>query len=590
MDKKRLFAILLAVVLILIIVIVVAVVVINKDDDDDDDNSSNSWNKADFYKEYSKAAVATDRKECSKIGKKILADNGTVVDASVASLFCIGLLNMHSTGIGGGGFMNVYIRSTKKSIIYDFRETAPAASTQEMFKPKNASSVIGGLSIAIPGNIKGLHHVWKAHGKLEWKKLIEPTIKIAEEGFEISKDLGEKIARDISSKLNLSEGFKELLQKPDGTWYKAGEKIKNEKLAKTLKIIADKPEDFYTGELAKEIVKDIQEAGGIITLDDLKNYAVAEREPLTTDINGMKFFMMPPPGGGAVVAMTLNILKGFDLSSNDITTNEKLIQTTHKIIEALKFAFARRPLLGDPSFEQNVTRVLEAMLNQSFAETLRQKINMSGAYPDQTYYGGYYSQDQDPYGTTHVSILGKNGDAVATTDTINYGFGSGVRSTRNGIIYNNEMDDFSTPGLKNLWGYLPAEANYIKPGKRPLSSMSPSIVTNADGDVIMVAGASGGSRIITATALTLIRKLFLGMDLDKAISEYRIHTHLLPYEVYVNKQFKISDALIDGLKKLNHKIVESSNWAAVQSVYRKNKDGIVEAVSDPRKGGIPDGY
>lgn len=574
------------IICIIIIALIVGLVVGLKKDKDNIDNTAVANNEKIRGNKYSKAAVAADRHECSEIGKNMLQKGGTAVDAAVAATFCVGLLNMHSCGIGGGGFMNVYLRDKKKSIVYDFRETAPASATERMFLQEGASSTVGGLAIGIPGNVKGMHHVWTKHGKLSWRELIEPTIKIATDGFYISKVVGKAIA-DEKNKFN--DGFKKFLMKDSSTWYKEGDFIKNPDLAATLKRIQDDPHDFYNGTLAKEIVREIQDAGGIITEEDLKQYTVAERETLKSVINGNHYLFMPPPGGGAVVAMTINVLKGYNLTEKNVKDEQGNLVTTHRVIEAMKFAFARRPLLGDPSFEANVTKVTDAMFDQVFTESLRKKIKAS-PYPNQTYYGGFYSQSRDPFGTTHISILAENGDAVAVTDTINYGFGGGVRSKTNGIIYNNEMDDFSTPGIQNLWGYLPAPANYIKPGKRPLSSMSPTIVTDSNGDVIMVVGASGGSRIITGTAQTMIRKMFLNMDLGKAVSDPRIHTHLLPYKVYVNKVHKQPQYLLDGLKDFGHDIELSNLASAVQTVYREKKDSDIYAVSDPRKGGKPAGY
>jgi len=571
------------------VIIAVVIVVTNKNDDDDVKATTvkpTTTLKPGAARMFAKAAVASDAQKCSKIGKDILKMGGSAVDSAVATLFCTGLFNMESCGIGGGGFMNVYIRATKKSIIYDYRETAPAAATKDMFL--NKSSVFGGLPIGIPGNIKGMHYVWQKHGVLQWKDLIQPTIDIATTGFIVTKSAGGTIPA-LASVLNKSPGFRHLLKKPDGSWIKAGDTIKNPQLAETLKIIRDNPDDFYTGELAKQIVKDVQEAGGIITLDDLKNYTVQEREPLENVINGNKYLLMPPPGSATVIGMALNILKGFNFSKDSYNTDEKKVITMHRFVEALKFAFARRPFLGDPSFEKNMTVVLNSMLNQTFAETLRLKIKEDGVYHNQTFYGGYYSQKQMPYGTSHISILAENGDAVSATDTINYDYGGGIRSNITGIIFNNEMDDFSTPGKPNVWGYLPAPANYIVPGKRPLSSMSPTLVLDDNDDVIMVVGGSGGSRIISGTLITLFRKMLLQMDLGDAIGENRVHTHLLPNDVYINKNAPIKQFMKDGLIKLGHKVVESNLGVAIQAIYREGAGKSIYAKSDPRKGGVSEG-
>ncbi|XP_065663083.1 glutathione hydrolase 1 proenzyme [Hydra vulgaris] len=586
MKLKIVISLISLIVVVAVIVIVVVVVKNNKTSGNQvNKNSTNEVNpnKASLY---SKAAVASDAKVCSKVGKDILLKNGSAVDATVATLICIGLVNMHSCGLGGGGFMNVYERKTKKSFIYDFRETAPAAANETMFI--NASSTEGALAAGVPGNVKGLYYVHTKHGKLPWRELVQPTIDLARKGFELTNATYLSTV-SLKSKIEERPNLRKLFIKPDGTWMKAGENFTNPILANTLETIRDNPEDFYNGGLAEQFVKDIQNEGGIITLDDMKNYTVVERQPLITEINGLKYYLMPPPGSATVVAMTLNILKGFNLTAKDYDTEEKKIKVMHKFIEALKFSYARRPLLGDPGFI-NTTEVTDAMLNQTFAEILRKRIKENETYFNESFYGGYYAQNQMPYGTSHVSVLAENGDAVAATDTINAIFGGLVRSNKTGIIYNNEMDDFSSPSLMNKWGYYPSKANYIKPGKRPLSSMSPIIVVDSLGDVIMVVGGSGGSRIISGTTFTLFRKLFLDMELGEAIVEERVHTHLSPNEVYITEKYPISQAMQDGLKKLGHKLTTSTLWVAVQAVYRKAAGEQISAKSDPRKGGFPDGY
>ena len=215
---------------------------------------------------------------------------------------------MHSTGIGGGGFFNIYIKAEKKAYIYDYRETAPANAYQLMYKQPNSSSVNGGLACGIPGNVKGMHHVHEKYGKLPWKDLFQPAIKLAREGFPLPQPVAQNMEKNMD-RIKNDPGLKEVLQK-DGKWLKAGETFKNEKLAKTLEIIANDPLTFYHGELAKDILADINDNGGNMTLDDLKNYKVQERVPMTTEINGLTFHLMPPPGSGAVVGMIMNILKG----------------------------------------------------------------------------------------------------------------------------------------------------------------------------------------------------------------------------------------------------------------------------------------
>eukprot|EP00794_Sanderia_malayensis_P013928 gene13928-15380_t len=584
--KKSHIIIAVVVALVVVAAIVIGVVLGTRKKNDDKARVKHPENEAYMYKE---AAVATDAPVCSTIGSDILKMGGSAVDAAVASSFCTGVVNLHSTGIGGGGFMVIYSRSNKKSEIYNYRETAPANASERMYLQNGTSSTLGGLSVAVPGEVKGLYKVWKKYGKLSWGKLIDPSIKLVTDGFPLPPPVAGAMGRtSTQNKIRNSPALKKLLM-VNGEFKKEGDLLKMPDMAKTLKIIKDNPHDFYNGTLAQQIVNDIRNDGGIITLEDMKNYRVNVTDPIKLNFKDLDLHTMPPPGSGAVLAMIINIIQGYDNKASDLSTTQKSIEVYQRLVESFKWGYARRALLGDPGFvpQENITRALNQMLNSTVADLIRKnKIKMDKTF-NASYYGGYYGTDD--FGTSHVSVLAKNGDAVSVTGTINFIFGSGLMSSTSGIIFNNEMDDFSTPGRRNIYGYAPTEANYIRPGKRPLSSMTPAIITDKNGDVKMIAGASGGSRIITGTAQAIINKLFFDLKLGPSVANPRLHHQLLPNKVQYYSTYPMAQSILDGLAKIGH-IVEKTGWfSVVQAIYREGVSEIY-AMSDPRKKGKPAGY
>ncbi|XP_065664047.1 glutathione hydrolase 1 proenzyme isoform X2 [Hydra vulgaris] len=574
--RKWIFGI-LAVAIVIIIIIVIAVVVKKKTRHHKDPSKSFQAN------EYDHAAVAADSRLCSEIGVDILKKKGSAVDSAIATTLCLCVVQVHSTGIGGGGFMVVYERAKKKFFVYDFRESAPAGATESMFVNQPSFSLYGGMAVGIPGMIKGLLSAHANHGHLKWSELVQPSLKLAVEGFPLPKILEESWKKTLK-KPNISQALKDLFTRNDGKWLEEGDLFINKALGKTLSIIKDNPKDFYEGDLAKQIVKDIQ--NGIITLDDLKSYTVKTPEILSLKLqkNNLTLNTMGLPSGGPVLAMITNIISGYDLSKVDFSNHESQTAFYHKLIESMKFGYAQRGLLGDADFlpAENITKVLSLMLNSTIALNIRRnKIWLNSTHPP-SYYGGSFGKDD--FGTTHLSVLAENGDAVSCTNTINTYFGSLLLSNTTGILYNNEMDDFSTPGVPNAYGYPPSAANFIHPGKRPLSSMSPSIITDGNGDVKMVVGASGGSQIISAVLQVLLRKIFFNQELGFAVNGFRLHDQGVPNEILYDTPPK---HLLDGLRELGHKS-KSGLYNVVQAIYKDK--GKIYAASDPRKGGLPGGY
>uniref|UniRef100_A0AAZ3PAS6 Uncharacterized protein n=1 Tax=Oncorhynchus tshawytscha TaxID=74940 RepID=A0AAZ3PAS6_ONCTS len=474
---------------------------------------------------YSKAAVAADAGTCSEVGRDILKRNGSAVDASIAALLCVGLLNAHSMGIGGGLFFTIYNASTGKVETIDARETAPMNATEDMFGNNTQLSRKGGLSIAIPGEIRGYEMAHRRHGRLPWKDLFEPSIALARIGFPIGKALAKAIFKNkdaIQGDANMCEVFcdsqKNILKENDI--------VKFPKLADTYERIT--------------IVDDIQAAGGIITLEDLLEY-----RPYTI-----------------------------------VSTAEKKTLTYHRIVEAFRFAYAKRSRLGDPRY-LNITDLIHNMTSDYFADGIRSKITDDTTHPDSYYEPDYFVPDN--HGTAHLSVIAEDGSAVAATSTINLYFGSKVMSRSTGIIFNDEMDDFSSPHITNGFGIPPSPNNFIQPGKRPLSSMCPTIILDKDNRVKMVVGASGGTKITTATALVILNSLFFDYDLKKAVTQPRIHNQLNPNMTVVEHGFEKS--VLDGLAQKNH-VTEllMTPGSVVQAVVRQGERLCAE--SDPRKGVI----
>ncbi|MFZ3001499.1 MAG: gamma-glutamyltransferase [Undibacterium umbellatum] len=490
--------------------------------------------------------VATEQALATQVGLDILKRGGNAVDAAVAVGFALAVVLPNAGNIGGGGFMVIHDSKSGKDIALDFRELAPEKASRDMYLDANGKVISGKslyshLAVGVPGTVAGMDLALRKYGSMKWKDVIAPAIRLADQGFEISPHLAELID---SSKNQLGKwpASKAIFFK-DGKPLLAGERLLQKDLAQSLRLIAEQgPSAFYEGAIAKKIVAEMQQHEGLISASDLKNYKAVERIPVRGNYRGFEVVSMPPPSSGGVhIIQMLNMLEHYPLKEQGANS----AQTLHQLSEVMKLAYAdRSEFLGDPDYYKVPTK---ALTSRAYADDLVKKIQADRATPSAEIKPGKplpYESDQ----TTHYSVADKFGNVVATTYTLNLNFGSGIVATGTGIVLNNEMDDFSVKaGVPNAFGLLGGDANAVQGWKRPLSSMSPTIVLK-DGKPYLVTGSPGGSRIITTTLQTILNVIDHGMNVAEATISPRIHQQWMPDQLRFEKGISI-----DTLRLLEQK-------------------------------------
>ncbi|MBW3528574.1 gamma-glutamyltransferase [Shewanella sp. NKUCC05_KAH] len=524
--------------------------------------------------------VASQETLASRTGVEILKQGGNAVDAAVAVAFSLAVTLPRAGNIGGGGFMLVHIAKENKTIAIDYREMAPSKAKKNIFLDENGDAVEKlsrehGLAVGVPGTVMGMSLALEKYGTMTLAQVTAPAIKMAQEGISITPDLAQSLA-GLKRRMAQWPTTAAIFYKADGSDYQVDDILKQPELAHSLSLIAEKgTKGFYEGETATKLINAVKDAGGIMTLDDLKNYKVVEREPVRGEYRGYEVVSMPPPSSGGVhIIEMLNVLQQFPIDKLGHNT----AQTIHLMAETMKYAYSdRSEYLGDPDFYKVPVR---ALTSKDYAQKIASQIAMNKATPSAEIKPGKlapYESDQ----TTHFSVVDKWGNAVSNTYTLNFSYGSGLVAKGTGILLNNEMDDFSAkPGVPNGYGLVGGDANAVEGNKRPLSSMSPTIVMK-DGKPFLVTGSPGGSRIITTTLQIIMNVIDHGLNIAEASNAARVHHQWLPDELRVESSFNRDT--ISLLEAKGHKVKVQSAMGSTQSIM-VTEQGIFGA-SDPRHSG-----
>lgn len=524
--------------------------------------------------------VASQETLASRTGVEILKQGGNAVDAAVAVAFSLAVTLPRAGNIGGGGFMLVHLAKENKTIAIDYREMAPSKAKKDIFLDENGDAVQKlsrehGLAVGVPGTVMGMSLALEKYGTMSLAQVTAPAIKMAQEGISITPDLAQSLA-GLKRRMVQWPTTAAIFYKNDGSDYQVGDILKQPELAHSLRLIAEKgTKGFYEGETAVKIVNAVQDAGGIMTLDDLKHYKVVEREPVRGEYRGYQVVSMPPPSSGGVhIIQMLNVLQQFPIDKLGHNT----AQTIHLMAETMKYAYSdRSEYLGDPDFYKVP---VNALTNADYAQKIASKIAINKTTPSSEIKPGKlapYESDQ----TTHFSVVDKWGNAVSNTYTLNFSYGSGLVAKGTGILLNNEMDDFSAkPGVPNGYGLVGGDANAVEGNKRPLSSMSPTIVMK-DGKAFLITGSPGGSRIITTTLQIIMNVIDHGLNIAEASYAARVHHQWQPDELRVESS--VNRDTISLLEAKGHKVTVQSAMGSTQSIM-VTEQGIFGA-SDPRHSG-----
>jgi len=520
--------------------------------------------------------VASENEIASRIGADAIKDGGTAVDAAVATAFALAVVHPSAGNIGGGGFI-VYRPAAGEPVAYDFREMAPAKSSATMFLKDGKYDAEmhhdSYLAVGVPGTVAGLHLAWKEQGKLPWKRLVEPAVALARDGFTVS----DALARSLKKNLKCMQKFPASLAQfsKNGTPYEEGQTLKQPDLARTLeRIAAQGPAGFYEGETALAVEKEMLAHGGLITRQDLKNYKAIRRTPTRGTYRGYEVVSMPPPSsGGVALVEMLNVLEGYDLAKLGAGSAGAI----HLMTESMKRAYSDRAhYLGDP--EANRDMPIARLTSKDYAADLRKTIRPDRTVPSSP---STFEWPHESDETTHISIVDADHNAVAMTYTLEESYGVKIVVPGAGFLLNNEMGDFNAgPGLTNAEGLIGTDPNLAAPGKRMLSSMSPTVVAR-DGKLFMVSGSPGGRTIINTVLETIIDVVDYGMNAQEAVDAPRFHHQWLPDKILYEK-YGFSPDTVAELQRRGHTLQEIKEQGVAQVIVYNAKEDVVEGGSDRR--------
>jgi gamma-glutamyltranspeptidase/glutathione hydrolase len=532
--------------------------------------------------------VVAQEGKAAKIGVDILRHGGNAVDAAVATGLALAVTLPRAGNLGGGGFMLVYLAKEKKTTVIDYREAAPADTPRDVFLNEagevvRAKSQDNGLGVGVPGTVAGFALALRNYGsgKFSLAELAAPAVALARSGIEVTDDLADSLPH-AQARLKRWPSTARIFFHPDGSPLARGESFVQSDLASVIEEIGrDGERAFYDGPVAEKIVASVRAAGGQMNLDDLKTYRAVERTPLRGSYRGYEIAAVPPPSSGGVhIIELLNVLEGFPLAAQGANSAANI----HLMAEAMKLAYAdRAEYLGDPD---HVQVPVKGLISKDYAERLRAEISATRARPS----AEIKALDPLPYEsnqTTHFSIVDNDGNAVANTYTLNFSYGLGLVAEGTGILLNNELDDFAAkPGAPNAYGLVGGAANAPGPRKRPLSSMAPTLVFR-NGELELVTGSPGGSRIITIVTEIILDIVDFGMNVAEATEAVRIHHQWLPDELQVERG--LSPDTMRLLEALGHKVAVHGAWGSAQSIFREN--GMLTGAADTRqRGTLATGY
>ena len=523
--------------------------------------------------------VVSQRMIASEVGADILRQGGNAVDAAVATGLALAVVLPRAGNLAGGGFMVIHLADQDKTITIDYREKAPALAYRDLFLDENGNydkkkAQFSLLSAGVPGTVAGFHHALINYGTLSWKEVLQPSIALAEDGFSIPHDLENILAsKRYRARLSADPAASKVFYKEDGSLYKAGETLIQTDLATTLKALSEfGPDAFYKGDIAKLIVKEMERNGGLITLEDLARYNVLERPPLIGQYKDFKIVSMPPSSsGGTHLIQMLNMLEEFPIKEMGFGTSESI----HILAEVMKRAYAdRSKYLGDSDFYD----VPSSLTNKDYAKSLNLNIDLDKITPsDEVSPGNPYPYESPD--TTHFSAMDAYGNTVSNTYTLNFSYGSGKMIPGTGMLINNEMDDFSSkPGTPNGYGLLGSEANAIQANKRPLSSMTPTIIFKDDKPFVAF-GSPGGSRIITTVLQVALNIMEHDMNIAQAVHSPRMHHQWLPEVLMIEEGFGSDTEKL--LEEKGYSLYPSSTMGSVQAIMKEGN--YFYGSSDPRR-------